>query len=275
MVQGTHTHTRTHTVYTLERPLEAARRAATRAELVQVWNVPGYAKHSIGNKFGDFSGIYSVQHLVAQVQAKRNCSCPDMSPQGQTCHSFLDPTRCTSVFSFDWFFHFLYLFFFLLVIFSCLLFSFWFSSEFFLRFFFRPTHKSLLWFAGRALFTKCICGMSSCSARARATPCAAIKSCDLLRHAGSAHFSSLSRPISFYARLSLFSSNSLFLSLSFFRSLSVFALPRSSFLIRASLVDPSGIPVSARFRVEPREMPDGISCCGKCLQGKTAVSRAE
>lgn len=65
------------------------------------------------------------------------------------------------------------------------------------------------------------------------------------------------------------------LSLSFFRSLSVFALPRSSFLIRASLVDPSGIPVSARFRVEPREMPDGISCCGKCLQGKTAVSRAE
>lgn len=70
--------------------------------------------------------------------------------------------------------------------------------------------------------------MSSCSARARATPCAAIKSCDLLRHAGSAQFSSLILSLSIRSSLFLALILSSSLCLSFFLSLSLLFLVHRS-----------------------------------------------
>lgn len=86
-------------------------------------------------------------------------------------------------FCFCFYFHFYFVFFFARYFFL------WFFSCF--RTFFSRTrnHKSLLWFACRALFTKCICGMSSHAhpqsgtgrvgmgwVVAGTTPCAVIKS---------------------------------------------------------------------------------------------------
>lgn len=68
----------------------------------------------------------------------------------------------------------------------------------------------------------------SCSARARATPCAAIKSCDLLRHAGSAQFSSLILSLSIRSSLFLAIILSSFLCLSFVLSLSLLFLVHRS-----------------------------------------------
>lgn len=172
--------------------------------------------------------------------------------------------------SFDFFFTFFICIFFACFFFLLVIFFLIFLGVFF-RLFFGQLIKVCCDFAGRALFTKCICGMSSYSARARATPCAAIKSRDVFRDAGSAHFPSLSLSL----LLSLSTPSSLFLALiiSSFLGLSLslslstlFLVPRS--LSALHLLIRRAFPFPRVSLGGPREMPDGISCSGNACREK-------